>query len=287
MRHDQAIRLALRNADEMAALFGRLGDAEHPRGALLSAFRAARLALKGNLANTWQVAQVLADLRMKISLSTNAILDYAVQYGKEQAEKALSAYGIQPAEVTPINISVNGTKAIISVLEAQAAAIEAVLATDNPSASVLILGDANRVGTLTPSHIVTEADKWVATAINGAFMAIVSDSLALAGAQEEYKRQAIAAVDQKTTDCCLRVHGQVVGMREDFHLTGTPRYADNIHTPPFHWKCRTSVALIHIQDIEDELTAQMRVAARNELLAREVTGKRETIRPSHARSGRR
>jgi hypothetical protein len=77
----------------------------------------------------------------------------------------------------------------------------------------------------------------------------------------------------------------VVGMDEDFTLTGTPRFADKIHDPPFHHWCRTAEALVLAQMAEDALTRQMREAAAAELKARE-DGSREEIHPAHARSGR-
>ena len=65
-----------------------------------------------------------------------------------------------------------------------------------------------------------------------------------------YQRQAIAAVDENTKDCCLKVHGQVVDFDEKFHLTGTPRFAHYVHAPPFHWNCRT-VEVLYLSTMED------------------------------------
>ena len=46
-----------------------------------------------------------------------------------------------------------------------------------------------------------------------------------------------------------------------FHLTGTPRFADDMKNPPFHWKCRTSQVLIKPEERNDELTQAMIEAA--------------------------
>lgn len=106
-------------------------------------------------------------------------------------------------------------------------------------------------------------------------------------AGQTYERQAIAALDERTTDCCLRVHGQIVGIKENFHLVGTPRFADEMPAPPFHWFCRTSVAL-YVRQFEDFgiTTAEMRDAARAELAAR-ADGSRVEIHPASATSRRR
>jgi hypothetical protein len=102
-----------------------------------------------------------------------------------------------------------------------------------------------------------------------------------------YQRQAIAAVDENTTNCCLRVHGQVVGFEEKFHLTGTLRFADYVHAPPFHWNCRTVEVLYHsTMEGVGVTTGDMRSAAREELDARRRTGKRVLIHPAHATSRR-
>lgn len=103
----------------------------------------------------------------------------------------------------------------------------------------------------------------------------------------QYKKQAIATIDERTTDCCLRVHGQIQDLDDPFILTGTPRYADEIQDPPFHWYCRTSETLYH-EELEQigTPTSEMVDAAKAELDAREKTGTRTPIYPSHATARR-
>lgn len=106
-------------------------------------------------------------------------------------------------------------------------------------------------------------------------------------AEMRLERQAIAAIDERTTDCCLRVHGQRVAQDQPFHLTGTPRFADYVHSPPFHWSCRTATAIYHVlMESVGTTTEEMRDAARSELQARSRTGRREEIHPAHATSRR-
>lgn len=103
----------------------------------------------------------------------------------------------------------------------------------------------------------------------------------------QFRRQAIAAIDERTTDCCLRVHGQVQPFGRPFKLVGTPRFADEIQNPPFHWYCRTATAM-YLPEFEDigPSSAEMILAAQAELAAREATGKRVEIHPAHATSRR-
>jgi hypothetical protein len=80
-----------------------------------------------------------------------------------------------------------------------------------------------------------------------------------------YQKQAIAAIDQRTTRCCLRVHGQIQPLDRPFELTGTPRYADRMMQPPFHWRCRTVFALYHpAMEAVGVTTESLRAAARRE-----------------------
>lgn len=102
-----------------------------------------------------------------------------------------------------------------------------------------------------------------------------------------YWKQAIAAIDERTTDCCLRVHGQVQPLDKPFELSGTPRFADKVQNPPFHWYCRTATALYRPEIEQTGLTtAEMVSAARAELAARKATGRRQEIHPSNAVSRR-
>lgn len=102
-----------------------------------------------------------------------------------------------------------------------------------------------------------------------------------------YMKQAVAAIDERTTDCCLRVHGQVQPLNKPFILHGTPRFADKIDNPPFHWYCRTSQSLYNEKfESKGVTTEEMRRAAIDELKAREETGGRVPIHPAHSTSGR-
>lgn len=101
------------------------------------------------------------------------------------------------------------------------------------------------------------------------------------------EKQAVAAIDENTTDCCLRVHGQIQPLASPYDLKGRPRFADKIAFPPFHWNCRTSSTAYH-RDFERgaRITTQDMVeAARAERRARR-DGSREEIHPAHATSRR-
>lgn len=101
------------------------------------------------------------------------------------------------------------------------------------------------------------------------------------------QKQAFAAIDERTTDCCLRVTGQIQDQDKPFKLTGTPRYADRMMRPPFHYRCRTATALYTpSMDGIGMSTGDIRASARAELEARAKSGKRVEIHPAHATSKR-
>jgi hypothetical protein len=104
---------------------------------------------------------------------------------------------------------------------------------------------------------------------------------------ERWRKQVIAAIDERTTDCCLQVHGQIQDLDEPFHLTGTPRYSDYEQHPPFHDFCRTAETLwMERFEAVGITTDEMREAARAELEAREKTKRRVEIHPANAISRR-
>jgi len=83
-------------------------------------------------------------------------------------------------------------------------------------------------------------------------------------------KQAVAAISPETTDCCLRVHGQIQPLDKPYQLTGEPRFADEMMYPSFHWNCRTASVAYH-SDFESGsrmTTAGMVEAAKAELAGR-------------------
>jgi hypothetical protein len=83
------------------------------------------------------------------------------------------------------------------------------------------------------------------------------------------QKQAIAVINDRTTETCLRVHGQIREIDEPYHLTGTPRFSDEELYPPFHFRCRSSSVAYHA-DFEEAgglTTDAMREAAQEALAA--------------------
>ena len=151
----------------------------------------------------------------------------------------------------------------LAPLDGQVAAVRGVAAMGG--GIELVVGDGESPGILTPGPVVREGGRWLAWMLNVGWQ----DAVAGAGEVVWFK-QAVAAIDERTTDCCLRVHGQAVPLEGSFRLTGEPRYADEMQWSPFHWWCRTSVALLTADEVNDDVTGRMRGAADEELAGRQT-----------------
>lgn len=80
---------------------------------------------------------------------------------------------------------------------------------------------------------------------------------------QPYQKQVFAALDARTTACCRRAHGQIQDLDQPFVLTGTPRFADRVMSPPFHYRCRSAVTLYTpAMERIGPTTAAMRAQAR-------------------------
>lgn len=85
----------------------------------------------------------------------------------------------------------------------------------------------------------------------------------------ELGKQVVASIQANTTETCLRAHGQVRPLDDNFELTGEPRFADAMMHTPFHWRCRSAIAAWHPAFERGTLTtAAMRASAAEELARR-------------------
>ena len=228
--------------------------------------------------------EVLREMRARLQAVGREALQAAGEAGEASAQAQIAAY-----RADGLRVQVAGERLDVEALlsgwmltfEQQAQAVQVVLAAGQDT--TLILGDNHRLGLLQPAPAATGAAHWLAGAL-GSGVALWTVGR-VPDERIDWHKQAIAALDERTTDCCLRAHAQVVPLRRRFRLTGTPRFADRLDWTPFHWWCRTSVAL-YLPQYEDGITAQMRSAADAELAARAETDERVEIHPAHARSRR-
>ncbi len=290
--HERAVRTAIRAGDEIDRLIARLGTAEHPRGEVLTAYRNAERGLhevlRAQARRAVGVSEVLRGLRRDVQGTARETLRAAAAAGMTLGQRQAEAQGLETPGGAPGYDLFAMENAWLAAVDGQIATATALATLGADEAE--ILGDDSRAGVLRPAVIVAEGARWVAGAVNGAMVAYWGWLIGRQGGgtagRETWYHQAVAAIDERTTDCCLRVHGQVQRLDKPFHLTGTPRYADYLLSPPFHWYCRSAEVLLTPEQAQDELTGEMVAAARAELFAREQSGTRVEIHPAHARSRR-
>lgn len=279
-----SVRAAEHTTRELKVLFGQLGTEEHPRGRIRVAYANAQRALREVLGRTSgpaamvEAQEVLGGLRRDVADAARTALGVATALGEQQAKAEADAWGIPLADVPhDVELALSGWMAPV---DKQIAYALSLIGMDGDPA--LILGDDSRQGVLRHSEVTRDG----ALILAGAALLVTVRGLQVRETRQQWDKQAIAAIDERTTDCCLRVHGQIQPFEGRFELAGTPRYADSMSWSPFHDWCRTSVCMIPRAQGADDLTSEMIDAARAEIDARERTGKTAEIHPAHARSRR-
>jgi hypothetical protein len=201
-------------------------------------------------------------------------LDSAVEIGQDSADRQWAHY-LAVGAVTPAQrIQAEPRRDELyagwaGTVDSQMDALEAMVRADVDPA--LIYGDGDRLGAMQPAPVNREGAKWLGIAAGLALLfwlfgrrepgvSWIPDDLKI-------QKQAIAQIDNRTTDCCLRVQGQIQDFDKPFRLTGTPRYADKVEWPPFHWWCRTSIVL-YMKEFDLGLTQEMLEEARAERVRR-------------------
>lgn len=278
-----SLEAANRSMDELRDLFDLAGTTVRLGGWALAAFRRALMALRGKLADVEYATGVIEALREEIARDTERTIVLAWSIGERQAQAELEAYGYSPVRAAARGVLIASAVAgVLAQLDAQIGRARAMIVTRRADDG-RVLGDGTRVGILTPTPILLElSDATVRTSVQAHQEIVVATS-----GRDRFRRQAVCTIDERTTDCCLRVHGQVRDWDEMFVLKpGVPRFADELLLPPFHWYCRTVQVLVPADAVDDPLTLRMRAAAQAELDARERTKRRVEINPSFAFSGR-
>lgn len=169
-------------------------------------------------------------------------------------------------------------KAILARFDSQYAAILALLTVD--ASDEQIVGDENRNGVFNGLEIMEAIAYWAAFLVWQAYDNMIENSRNTPGNKiENLFKMAVAVIDDRTTDCCLRVHGQIQPLDGMFRLTGTPRFADEMDYPAFHRYCRTGTVLYSPElDPGGVQRAKLLDESKHQLKAREDAKKKKTQR---------
>jgi hypothetical protein len=221
-------------------------------------------------------AEVMAGLRSSLRADLRAEFRDMNLFGQREASRQMGFYGVQ-AEAQPYALSGqidSALEAVISKVDGQSLTIKAMILTGADKAQ--IVGDESRTGALRPSDVVAAATFWAASLAWTGFdywSSQQSDGV-------KFKKQALAALDNRTTDCCLRVHGQIQPMDKPFILTGSPRYADEMDWPAFHSYCRTS-GVLYLEEYDLGITERLLSGAET-ILSERASGVFKTRKPADA-----
>lgn len=266
---ERAVRAAVKANAVMEREFLRV------EGSLGAAYLTARKALMASLPDKGQPTLgqmqeaniILAVLRGTVRQATVEALGRGERVGVMVLDKQMAAYGetipdreLRPDQVTSLRRT--AVQAAVAQVDQQILSVQALLLSGG--GVVDVLGGESRAGIIKPSPVVSTAALWTAHMAGTAFLGYL-EARRGRGARD-FDKQAIAALDGRTTECCLNVHGQFRDLDEPFKLTGTPRFSDERDQPPFHWYCRTAMALYR-DEFDDGLTERMRSEA--QALARE------------------
>lgn len=251
---------ALKMNDEIGNLFTAVGTQAHPRGFVSTAYRNAKRAMTSALQEgdpTAAARDVFQGLRSTIRSASLSLFNDAQLLGMEESARQLKYYDIaSDTRLARADRLMSGVAldAILARIDAQDATVRALILTG--ADPVQIIGDDERAGILRPSDLAPAISSMAATLVWNAF----SDWTYSYSSDVTFRKQVIAALDARTTDCCLRAHGQIQPLDKPFKLTGEPRFADQMDWSPFHWYCRTSISL-YLEGYDDGLTDRLRSGA--------------------------
>jgi hypothetical protein len=260
----QSVRSGVKANDTIGDLIADVGTRAHPRGFVTTAFRNTRRALQSALQEHIPLAavdDVMLQFRETVRRETAAIFSKAQEAGAEESARQMRFYGIvspDPAQVSMMlsEKSQSALDAVLADVDKKRAGIRTMVLMNSDDEE--ILGDDDRSGFLgSGGELGGLIVFWMTGLLWDAFdwwTGYYSGGL-------DFQKQAVAALDMRTTDCCLRVHGQVQPMHKPFWLTGTPRFADYVDWPGFHWYCRTS-GVLYLAEFDDGITAKMQDGAR-------------------------
>lgn len=283
--HARAVALALATNDALGALFDDLGSKDDERG--IYGIYALFLALLEQLFDVpVQALGALGRMELQLERELNTSMGNAASLGISTALSLLSLRGFEAvagAELLGAPLRAAAVDALMGIVRAQIGTARSAILY-NVFDRETVLGSAERPGLLAPGPVVRESARWIAATSSAAQVQVIDAGLG--DARDEWGLQAVAAIDERTTECCLKVHGQVAPLGEPFRLTGEPRYADEMSAPPFHQYCRSSLALVKLDEATDALSRDMVDAAYAEFVSRKTGDKRAVRVPSSAVSRR-
>ncbi len=286
--HKAEIQSAVRVNRKLRAMQDGISPSKHPRNKLTQIYKTTRTAIFNNFENLPELRNILFLFSSTVSTIVRPLMETSEDIGRiagltSLARRKIATSGLSqianPSIITPAIVAVK------QIADSQVAQTIAV-ATIGGDVSTVIGNGVNSVGFFSQGVLNKQINGFLTAVTSLSQLALWEQFIAEQIADDVYYKQAVAAIDQNTTECCLIVHGQFQPIDSMFELIGSPRFADLIENPPFHWNCRTATALVHASERFDSLTQEMIDAAASELEARGDDDYRVEIHPAFALSGR-
>jgi hypothetical protein len=266
----QAVNSGIRANEMIGDLIADVGTETNPQGYVQVAYRNAERAMLSALGEQNRLAavnDVMGQLRDNVLRDTRTLFATAQEQGAGESAKQLRFYNLPSPDVSRVSVDLSSQSqsaldVVAAGLDRQIAVVRTMILTNADDNE--IVGDEDRAGVLRASEIASAAAFWGTALLWDAF----DYWTGIFSGGEQFQKQAVAALDNRTTDCCLRVHAQVQPFNRPFHLTGTPRFAEYVDWPAFHYWCRTS-GVLYLPGYDDGISAKMRDGAAYFLKQRE------------------
>lgn len=258
---ERAHIVARNDHERMASMINLIGTRENPGGLVTTAYRVANRAMRGYFnrrRDQYDLAEsreIMSTLRRSMMTATNESLDRGTRLGARSAEAQLRAYSLRiPRPPTP-TIPTRGISVVSAEVTRLSTTVESLLVANVEKE--LIVGSTRRVGALSPGFMTKTLTYWSLLSMWDMWGATIG---AVIPKKSPYRKQVVATMDARVTDCCLNAHGQIVKFDDMFYTPDSPAYADFQEWTPFHEHCRTSIAL-YLEQFDIGLTSAMLAAA--------------------------
>lgn len=261
----QAVDRAGLVTDHFRRIFQDVGVGVPGRGAIGAFYAATKVeisnAVKDRRYDLQRVNNAGRHLSRYVGDYSRSFLESMFANGVEEAAQQLAIYGFKSDSPTRAeeNHMIDGSISYLtSVVDAQVSRMKTFALQGTPVEE--IVGDDRHVGVLRDSEILTDL---AALLIELFFFGFFGSANRSGDGITQIGKIAVAAIDNRTTQCCLHVHGQVqIPITKPFDTTYPPAWSDKQDAPPFHYYCRTAIAL-YLPQFDDGLAGNMREYARS------------------------
>lgn len=283
--------------------YNKLHDLILEPGAKINrAYRSARTALEAaflsngdRVDNLYKIDDIFIPLKDVVEKNSIELLIYSGLLGADLGNYLLNLYYEDISISDPVIDFSNEVRKIIDIVDSQWRNSKMYFGGDIESSinsiEILLGNGVDTLGIFTAASINRQLELATMQKAIGIENQVIDQSIkslmykdqgSFDSSNKKYlpKKQVVAAVDPRTTLCCLGAHGQIQPVDTKFTLTGT-NFAPEMDWPPFHWNCRSTVVFsFDNTDLSDELTKAMKMAADDELAWRNDNWKTMDRRPA-------